>query len=339
MQFIDEAKISIESGKGGNGCVSFRREKFIARGGPNGGDGGKGGDVIIKATKHLNTLIDFRFKQQFKAENGGSGMGQNRFGPGGDDLIIEVPVGTEITDESGENTLCDITKDDQEVTLAKGGKGGVGNFHFKSSTNRSPQRATEGEDAVSFFIKLKLKLISDIALVGLPNAGKSSFISAVTKAKPKIADYPFTTLRPQLGVAYLDNQSFVIADIPGLIKDASIGKGLGHRFLKHIERSNLILHLIDISDENIIKNYLTIKEELKKYSKNTSKKKEIIVLNKCDLLEGEEVEEKIQELRTIIKRKKIFTISVAKKEGLIEVLREILKKISMESTLKTPLVM
>ena len=176
-------------------------------------------------------------------------------------------------------------------------------------------------------------------MVGLPNAGKSSFISAVTKAKPKIADYPFTTLRPQLGVAYLDNQSFVIADIPGLIKDASIGKGLGHRFLKHIERSNLILHLIDISDENIIKNYLTIKEELKKYSKNTSKKKEIIVLNKCDLLEGEEVEEKIQELRTIIKRKKIFTISVAKKEGLIEVLREILKKISMESTLKTPLVM
>jgi len=329
MQFIDEAKIYIESGKGGDGCVSFRREKFIARGGPNGGDGGKGGDVIIKATRHLNTLIDFRYQQKFKAQNGSNGMGKNRFGAGGDDLIIEVPVGTEITDESGENILCDIIGDDQEITLSKGGKGGLGNFHFKSSTNRSPQRSTSGEAAIGFFIKLKLKLISDIGLVGLPNAGKSSFISVVTKAKPKIADYPFTTLKPQLGVAYLDNQSFVIADIPGLIKDANIGKGLGHRFLKHIERCGIVLHLIDISDENIVQNYLTIKEELKKYSKNTSKKKEIIVLNKCDLLEGEEIEEKIKELRTIIKRKKIFTISVVKKEGLTEVLREIIKKIKV----------
>ena len=326
MQFIDEAKIYIESGKGGDGCVSFRREKFIARGGPNGGDGGKGGDIIIKSTRHLNTLIDFRFKQKFKAGNGGNGMGKNRFGPGGNDLIIEVPIGTEVTDESGENILCDITENDQEITLAKGGKGGLGNYHFRSSTNRSPQRATSGEAAIGFFIKLKLKLISDIGLVGLPNAGKSSFISAVTKAKPKIANYPFTTLRPQLGVAYLDNQSFVISDIPGLIKDANIGKGLGHRFLKHIERCNLILHLIDISDENIVQNYLTIKEELKKYSKTTSKKTEIIALNKCDLLEAEEIEEKIKELRSVVKRKKIFTISVAKQEGLKEVLREILKK-------------
>lgn len=328
MQFIDEAKIYIESGKGGDGCVSFRREKFIARGGPNGGDGGKGGDVIIKSTKHLNTLIDFRYQQKFKAKNGANGMGKNRFGAGGDDLIIEVPIGTEITDESGENILCDITKDDQKITLIKGGKGGLGNFHFRSSTNRSPQKATKGGSAIGFFIKLKLKLISDIGLVGLPNAGKSSFISAVTKAKPKIADYPFTTLKPQLGVAYLDNQNFVIADIPGLIKDANIGKGLGHQFLKHIERCGLILHLIDISDANIVQNYLTIKEELKKYSKNTSKKREIIALNKCDLLEEAEITEKITELRSVIKRKKIFTISVDKKQNLTAILREILKKIN-----------
>jgi GTPase len=327
MQFIDEAKIYIESGKGGDGCVSFRREKFIARGGPNGGDGGKGGDVIIRSTSHLNTLIDFRYQQKFKANNGGNGMGKNRFGAGGKDLIIEVPIGTEITDESGDNILCDITENEQEIILAKGGKGGLGNYHFRSSVNRSPQKATKGEAAIGFFIKLKLKLISDIGLVGLPNAGKSSFISAVTKAKPKIADYPFTTLKPQLGVAYIDNQNFVIADIPGLIKDANIGKGLGHRFLKHIERCGLILHLIDISDPDITKNYLTIKEELKQYSINTSKKKEIIVLNKCDLLDQDETDLKIQELRMIIKRKKIFIISVAKKEGLTEILREIIKKI------------
>ena len=294
MQFIDEAKIYIESGKGGDGCVSFRREKFIAKGGPNGGDGGKGGDVIIKATRHLNTLIDFRFKQKFKAGNGSNGMGKNRFGAGGNNLIIEVPIGTEITDESGKNILCDITDNNQEIILIKGGKGGLGNYHFRSSTNRAPQKAIKGEVAIGFFVKLKLKLISDIGLVGLPNAGKSSFISAVTKAKPKIADYPFTTLKPQLGVVYIDNQNFVIADIPGLIKDANIGKGLGHQFLKHIERCNLILHLIDISDKNISQNYLTIKEELKKYSQNTSKKKEIIVLNKCDLLEMNEIEEKIK---------------------------------------------
>jgi GTP-binding protein len=327
MQFIDEAKIYIESGKGGDGCVSFRREKFIARGGPNGGDGGKGGDVIIRSTRHLNTLIDFRYQQKFKASNGGNGMGKNRFGAGGKDLIIEVPIGTEITDESGDNVLCDIIDNEQEITLAKGGKGGLGNYHFRSSVNRSPQKATKGEEAIGFFIKLKLKLISDIGLVGLPNAGKSSFISAVTKAKPKIADYPFTTLKPQLGVAYIDNQNFVIADIPGLIKDANIGKGLGHRFLKHIERCGLILHLIDIADSDITQNYLTIKEELKQYSVNTSKKKEIIVLNKCDLLDQDEIDLKIQELRMIIKRKKIFTISVAKKEGLTEILREIIKKI------------
>ena len=327
MQFIDEAKIYIESGKGGDGGVSFRREKFIARGGPNGGDGGKGGDIIIRSTRHLNTLIDFRYQQKFKASNGGNGMGKNRFGAGGKDLIIEVPIGTEITDESGDNVLCDIIDNEQEITLAKGGKGGLGNYHFRSSVNRSPQKATKGEEAIGFFIKLKLKLISDIGLVGLPNAGKSSFISAVTKAKPKIADYPFTTLKPQLGVAYIDNQNFVIADIPGLIKDANIGKGLGHRFLKHIERCGLILHLIDIADSDITQNYLIIKEELKQYSVNTSKKKEIIVLNKCDLLDQDEIDLKIQELRMIIKRKKIFTISVAKKEGLTEILREIIKKI------------
>jgi GTP-binding protein len=329
MQFIDEAKIYIESGKGGDGCVSFRREKFIARGGPNGGDGGKGGDVIVRSTRHLNTLIDFRYQQKFKAQNGFNGMGKNRFGSGGKDLIIEVPIGTEITYDNQDDILCDITKNDQEIILAKGGKGGLGNYHFKSSTNRSPQKSTKGQEAIGFFIKLKLKLISDIGLVGLPNAGKSSFISAVTKAKPKIANYPFTTLKPQLGVAYIDNQSFVIADIPGLIKDANIGKGLGHRFLKHIERCGLILHLIDISDENIVQNYLTIKEELKRYSQNTSKKKEIIVLNKCDLLTDEEIDQKILQLRSVVKRKKIFIISILKKEGLTEILREIVKKIEL----------
>lgn len=320
MQFIDEAKIYIESGKGGDGCVSFRREKFIARGGPNGGDGGKGGDVIIRSTRHLNTLIDFRYQQKFKASNGGNGMGKNRFGAGGKDLIIEVPIGTEITDESGDNVLCDIIDNEQEITLAKGGKGGLGNYHFRSSVNRSPQKATKGEEAIGFFIKLKLKLISDIGLVGLPNAGKSSFISAVTKAKPKIADYPFTTLNPNLGVLSIDEKEIIVADIPGLIEGAHKGVGLGDKFLKHIERCKSILHLIDINEDDLFHRYQIIRNELEKYSSELMNKKEIIALNKIDLLEEDEIIKKVNDFSKKLK-KDFFKISILKKSNIKELLR------------------
>ncbi len=324
MQFLDEAKIFIESGKGGNGCVSFRRERFVPRGGPNGGDGGQGGDVIFKCCNHLNTLIDFRYTQHFRAAAGISGQGSNRHGANGKNLIINVPIGTQIFDENSDELLADLTIKDQEITLAKGGHGGLGNTNFKSSINQAPRKATSGGENEKLYIWLKLKLISDSGLVGLPNAGKSTFLSITTRAKPKIADYPFTTIKPQLGVVYIDESEFVLADIPGLIKNASLGKGLGDKFLKHIERCGVILHLIDINGDDISKDYQTIRTELEGYHGDLSSKKEIIALTKTDTLDEDEVKEKLASFKKSLgKNKKVFTVSAVTGKGKKPLLREL----------------
>ncbi len=262
MKFLDEAKIYIQSGAGGNGCVSFRREKFIEFGGPNGGDGGKGGDVIVEAVDGLNTLIDYRYQQHFKAKAGGNGMGKDRHGAGGKDAVLKVPVGTQVYEEDGETLLADLTQVGQRVTILTGGNGGFGNTHFKSSTNRAPRRANPGEPAVEMTIRLRLKLIADAGLIGLPNAGKSTFLAAVSAAKPKIADYPFTTLHPQLGVVRVDQREFVLADLPGLIEGAHEGTGLGDRFLGHTERCNVLLHLVDGTAEDPGAAYKIVRNEL-----------------------------------------------------------------------------
>jgi GTP-binding protein len=325
MQFIDEAKIYLESGSGGNGCVSFRRERFIPRGGPNGGDGGKGGDVIFKCTNNLNTLIDFRYQQHFKADKGIPGQGSNMHGANGKDLVINIPIGTQIFDESDNNMLADMVVEGQQVVLARGGDGGYGNTHFKSSVNQAPRKAIPGEGGEQLYVWLKLKLISDAGLVGLPNAGKSTFLSATTRAKPKIADYPFTTLKPQLGVVYVDETEFVIADIPGLIKDASIGKGLGDRFLKHVERCGVVLHLIDISSDDVIRDYEIIRTELEGYGHDLKLKKEVIALTKTDILEKKEVDKKIAAFKKYLgKGKKVFALSAVAQVGLKPILRELL---------------
>lgn len=332
MQFIDESKIYLQAGNGGNGASSFRREKFIPRGGPDGGDGGRGGSVIFEAVKDLNTLIDFRFQQQFIAKSGARGQGANRHGISADDLVLQVPVGTEIVTEDEKEVLADMTIHGQRVVMAKGGRGGLGNTNFKSSIKQAPTHAQPGEEGEKLWVRLKLKLLSDSGLLGLPNAGKSTFLAATTRAKPKIADYPFTTIKPQLGVVYVDNHEFVLADIPGLIEGASEGKGLGDRFLKHVERCGVLLHLIDGSDENIVENYRIIRGELKGYSAGLLKKPEVIAINKIDLLSEEEVKEKTKELKDFLKKSgdkkaKIFTISAATGKGTKEVLRELYKKI------------
>ncbi len=326
MQFIDEAKINIRSGSGGNGAVSFRREKFIPMGGPDGGDGGRGGDVVFECVKNLNTLIDFRFQVHFKANNGIKGQGRNKSGSSADDLVIKIPFGTQIFSDDGE-LLCDMMEEGQTFVAAKGGRGGLGNFNFKSSKNRSPQYAQPGEEGEELWVRLQLKLLSDAGLLGLPNAGKSTFLSATTRAKAKIADYAFTTLKPQLGVVYIDEYEFVLADIPGLIKDASKGKGLGDRFLKHVERCGVLLHLIDITAEDVVENYKIIREELAGYDEALAQKPEIIALNKCDAALDEEIKEKTKLLKKHLKKgTKIFNISAASGDGLKEVLREVYKK-------------
>ena len=301
MQFIDEAKIHLKSGDGGNGAVSFRREKFIPRGGPDGGDGGNGGNVIFRCIKNLNTLVDYRFTQHFKAQNGQRGHGQNRTGLSGQDLVLNVPQGTQIFLEDN-SLIADLQEEGQEVVVARGGKGGLGNTNFKSSINQAPEYAIPGEVGEEFWVQLKLKLFSDAGLLGLPNAGKSTFLAATTRAKPKIADYPFTTLKPQLGVVYVDNHEFVLADIPGLIRGASQGKGLGDRFLKHVERCGVLLHLIDGLAENITENYQIIRTELESYSKDLAQKPEIIAINKIDALSKEELKEKVKELKAYLKK-------------------------------------
>ena len=320
MKFLDQAKITVKAGDGGNGCCSFRREKFIEFGGPNGGDGGEGGSVILLAVNGLNTLIDFRFIQHFKAERGENGKGNNKTGASGKELILKVPVGTQVYAEDKKTLLFDLVKEGEKIKIATGGKGGLGNTRFKSSTNQAPRKTTNGSKGEEFEIWLELKIIADVGLVGFPNSGKSSFLSLITRAKPKIADYPFTTLNPNLGVANVDEQEIVFADIPGLIEGAHKGVGLGDKFLKHIERCKSILHLIDINEENLVSRYKIIRNELEKYSYELLNKKEIIAFNKTDLLDEKEINEKIDNFKVNIK-KDFFKISILKKSNIKELLR------------------
>tara|TARA_Y100000590_G_scaffold305507_1_gene344602 strand:- start:29 stop:1021 length:993 start_codon:yes stop_codon:yes gene_type:complete len=287
MKFLDQAKIYIASGKGGNGCVSFRREKYVEFGGPNGGNGGKGGNIIIETDQNLNTLIDFRYHQHFKASSGENGMGKNKTGANGKDLIIKVPPGTEIYDENKKVLLADLAIKKQKITLLHGGDGGLGNTHFKSSTNQAPRKFTKGGDIEERWIWLSLKLFADIGIIGKPNAGKSTFLSKISNADPKIADYPFTTLHPILGAIKKFDKEIIVADIPGLIEGAHEGKGIGDKFLAHIERCKILLHIIDCSENNLVDNYKIIREELNKYGKKVSEKKEIIAISKSDLLSND----------------------------------------------------
>lgn len=329
MHFIDEVKIYLKAGDGGGGAISFRREKFIEYGGPDGGNGGSGGDIIIKADNNLNTLIDFRYKQHFKAQRGTGGMGRNRTGKSGDPLYLTVPVGTQIFAEDGTTLIADLTLAGQEYIIAQGGRGGAGNINYKSSTNQAPKRNTPGGVGDELWVWLRLKLLSDVGLIGFPNAGKSTFLSVSTAAKPKIGDYPFTTLNPQLGVAYVDFEEIVLADIPGLIEGASEGKGLGDKFLRHIERCKILLHLIDIQAD-VIKSYDTIRHELKNYIIDLTAKEEIIALNKIDALDEEEIEAK-QELLRKHTGKPVYLCSAAGRIGIEEIiraLRDILHQIS-----------
>ena len=320
MKFLDLAKVYIRSGAGGSGCVSFRREKFIEYGGPDGGDGGRGGDVWAVAVDGLNTLIDFRYQQHFFAKNGQPGMGRQRTGKDGDEIILRVPAGTEILDEDMETVIADLTEVGQRVLLAKGGNGGFGNLHFKSATNQAPRRANPGQEAVERTIWLRLKLIADAGLLGLPNAGKSTFLAATSNARPKIADYPFTTLHPNLGVVGVDGVEFVVADIPGLIEGASEGRGLGDLFLGHIERCAILLHLIDGTSEDVVGDCETILTELEAYSDALYDKPRVTVLNKIDALSDEEIAEKREALQKAIGGKVILMSGVAK-TGVTEVLR------------------
>ncbi|MEE8295986.1 MAG: GTPase ObgE [Sphingomonadales bacterium] len=326
MKFLDEAKVFIHSGWGGAGCCSFRREKYIELGGPDGGDGGKGGDVYIEAVEGLNTLIDFRFRPIIKAKRGGHGMGKSRTGASGADATIKVPVGTQVFDEDGSVKLADLTEVGEKLILAEGGRGGLGNEHFKSSTNRAPRRTVPGEPGVEMTLRLRLKLIADVGLLGLPNAGKSTFLSRVSRAKPKIADYPFTTLNPQLGIVLMSGQrSFVAADIPGLIEGASEGVGLGYQFLRHIERCRVLIHLIDGTDEDVATNYKTIRGELDKYSDALEDKPEIIALNKCDALDKKAITKKIKALKKV-SGAEVYELSAVTGEGLNEVLERAWKE-------------
>ncbi|WP_340302118.1 GTPase ObgE [Roseobacter sp. HKCCD7870] len=320
MKFLDLAKVYIRSGAGGCGCVSFRREKFIEYGGPDGGDGGRGGDVWAVAVDGLNTLIDFRYQQHFFAKNGQPGMGRQRTGKDGDEIILRVPAGTEILDEDMETVIADLTEVGQRVLLAKGGNGGFGNLHFKSATNQAPRRANPGQEAVERTIWLRLKLIADAGLLGLPNAGKSTFLAATSNARPKIADYPFTTLHPNLGVVGVDGVEFVVADIPGLIEGASEGRGLGDLFLGHIERCAILLHLIDGTSEDVVGDCETILTELEAYSDALYDKPRVTVLNKIDALSDEEIAEKREALQKAIGNKVMLMSGVAK-TGVTEVLR------------------
>ena len=320
MKFLDEAKITVKAGDGGNGCCSFRREKFIEFGGPNGGDGGHGGSIILSASSGLNTLIDYRFTQHFKAERGENGKGNNKTGASGKDLILKVPIGTQIYAEDKKTLLYDLTKEGENIKIANGGKGGLGNTRFKSSTNQAPRKTTKGITGEEFEMWLELKIIADIGLVGFPNSGKSSLLSLTTRAKPKIGDYPFTTTNPNLGVLNIDDREIIIADIPGLIKGAHKGVGLGDKFLKHIERCKSLLHLIDINEENLFIRYKIIREELEKYSPELVNKREIVAFNKIDLLDEEEINKKINDFKRNFK-KEFFKISILKKNNIKELLR------------------
>jgi GTP-binding protein len=326
MKFLDQAKIYIASGAGGNGSLSFRREKFIEFGGPDGGDGGKGGDVWVECVANLNTLIDYRYQQHFKAQRGGNGAGRNRAGANGEDCIIKVPPGTQIYAEDQETLLADLSKPGERALLAKGGNGGFGNAHFKSSTNQAPRRVNPGQPAEELTIWLRLKLIADAGLVGKPNAGKSTFLATVSAAKPKIAAYPFTTLHPNLGVVRAGDVDFVLADIPGLIEGASEGAGIGTRFLGHVERTKVLLHLVDGTDDDVAGAYRTVRRELKAYGGDLDKKKEIVALTKIDALDAETIAERSEALRKAAKKKPLLVSAVAGegiKDALFALAREI----------------
>jgi GTP-binding protein len=323
MKFLDEAKIYIQSGAGGNGCVSFRREKFIEFGGPNGGDGGRGGDVVARAVDGLNTLIDYRYQQHHKAQRGGNGMGKDRHGANGKDIVLKVPIGTQIYEEDGETLLADLDHVGEEVVLAKGGNGGFGNAHFKTSTNRAPRHANPGQPGEERTIRLRLKLIADAGLVGLPNAGKSTFLASVSAAKPKIADYPFTTLHPQLGVVGIDGREFVVADIPGLIEGAHEGAGLGDRFLGHVERCRVLLHLVDGTSEDAGAAYRTVRAELEAYDEVLAEKPEIVALSKCDAMTDEQIKAQVKALKKAAKKTPLV-LSAHSRLGVTEALRALL---------------
>ncbi len=336
MKFLDQAKIYVRSGDGGAGCVSFRREKFIEFGGPDGGDGGRGGDVVAECVAGLNTLIDYRYQQHFKAKTGGHGMGKNRSGARGADVVLKAPEGTQIFEEDGETLIADLTEVGQRVVICKGGNGGFGNLHFTTSTNRAPRRANPGQSGEERTIILRLKLIADAGLVGLPNAGKSTFLAAVSAARPKIADYPFTTLHPGLGVVHVDGKEFVIADIPGLIEGAHEGHGLGDRFLGHVERCGVLLHLIDATCDHAGKAYKTVRSELAAYGHGLEDKPEIVALSKIDAVEAERLKQQVERLKRAIrtagpvppdgaKPEAPRKISAVAGEGVLEVLRALWK--------------
>jgi len=320
MKFLDEAKIFVKSGDGGNGAVAFRREKYVEMGGPSGGDGGRGGDVIVEAVEGLNTLIDFRYSQHFKAERGHHGMGKDMHGAQGEAMVIKVPAGTQVFEDDKETLAADLTKPGQRVRLAKGGDGGRGNAAFKSSTNRAPRRAEPGWPGEERWLWLRLKLIADAGIVGLPNAGKSTFLSIVSAARPKIAEYPFTTLHPQLGVVSLGYDEFVLADIPGLIEGAHEGKGIGDRFLGHVERCRVLLHLVDGTAEDVQASYRTIRAELRAYAHGLADKPEIVALNKIDALDAVAIKEKQAKLRRAAK-KPVYLLSGVSGQGRDEVLK------------------
>jgi len=326
MKFLDEAKVYIRSGDGGNGCLAFRREKFIEFGGPSGGNGGRGGDVLAVAVDGLNTLIDYRYQQHYTAQNGRPGMGKDRHGAGGSDIVMKVPVGTQIYEEDGETLLAVLTGVGQQAVLAKGGNGGFGNAHFKSSTNRAPRHTNPGQPGEERTIRLRLKLIADAGIVGLPNAGKSTFLAAVSAARPKIADYPFTTLHPQLGVVGIDGREFVLADIPGLIEGAHEGLGLGDRFLGHVERCRVILHLVDGTGEHAGKAYETVRTELAAYGGGLADKAEVVALNKADALTPEALKQQVARLKRAAGRAPLV-VSAATGAGVPEVLRALIKVI------------
>ena len=324
MKFLDQVKIYIKAGDGGSGSPSFRREKFIEFGGPDGGDGGKGGSVVLVSERNLNTLIDYRYQQHFKAERGGDGKGKNQTGKGGDNLYLKVPIGTQVFEEDNKTLIFDFKKEKEQYTAAIGGKGGFGNTRFKSSTNRAPRKFTKGLKGEDFWIWLQLKTIADIGIIGLPNAGKSSLLASITSANPKIANYKFTTLNPNLGVAVYDDKEITLADIPGLIEGAHKGVGLGTKFLKHIERCKTLLHLIDVTEKDLIRSYKQIRAELGKYSKSLLKKNEIIVLNKIDLIDKKNLDSKKKILSSKIK-KKIYDLSTLDKSKISKIKSKLLE--------------
>ena len=327
MKFLDQVKIYVKAGNGGSGSPSFRREKFVEFGGPDGGDGGKGGSVILISERNLNTLIDYRYQQHFKAERGKDGSGKNKTGKGGEDLYLKVPLGTQVFEEDNKTLIYDFKSQKEEFLVASGGKGGFGNTRFKSSTNRAPKKFTKGGQGEEFWIWLQLKTIADIGIIGLPNAGKSSLLASMTSANPKIANYKFTTINPNLGVASYDDKEVTLADIPGLIEGAHTGTGLGIKFLKHIERCKTLLHLIDITEDDLFISYNQVRKELSKYGKDLVKKKEIVVLNKTDLIDEDEKKEKIKKLKNKLK-KNIFLMSTMDKKSVSDIKSKLVNYVS-----------